>query len=93
VPLSWQQLLERLTHKRALSRLARWATLQKQLRLNPPEEYRELARFPGFTLCLERAIGLARLHNLNLPLQVDLPEDYDEFDLLNSPWDEEWLKE
>lgn len=89
--LSWQQLLERLTRKRALSRLARWATLQKMLRLNPPAQYQELARFPGFTLCLERALGWARLHNLDLPLQVDLPPDYDELDLLNSPWDENWL--
>ena len=48
--LSWQQLLERLTGKRCLSRLARWASLQKLLRLHPPEPYSELARYPGFTL-------------------------------------------
>ncbi len=90
--LSWQQLLERLTHKRSLSRLARWASLQKLLRLHPPEPYRELARFPGFTVCLERSLRQARLYDLEMPLQLDLPADYDEVDLLGSAWDEAWLQ-
>lgn len=90
--LSWQQLLERLTGKRCLSRLARWASLQKLLRLHPPEPYSELARYPGFTLCLERSLRKARLHDLDLPLEFDLPPDYDELDLLNSSWDEAWLR-
>jgi len=90
--LSWQQLLERLTGKRSLSRLARWASLQKLLRLQPPERYRELAGYPGFTVCLERSLRKARLHDLEMPLQLDLPPDYDEVDLLNSAWDEAWLR-
>ena len=90
--LSWQQLLERLTGKRSLSRLARWASLQKLLRLQPPERYRELAGYPGFTVCLERSLRQARLHDLEMPLDLDLPPDYDEVDLLNSAWDEAWLQ-
>lgn len=89
---SWQQLLERLTHRRSLTRLARWATLQKSLRLQPPEAYRELAAFPGFTVCLERSLARARLHDLKLAIELDLPPDYDELDLLQGDWDEEWLR-
>lgn len=81
-----------MTHKRSLSRLARWASLQKLLRLQPPEPYRELARFPGFTVCLEKSLRQARLYDLEMPLELDLPPDYDEVDLLASDWDEAWLR-
>ena len=90
---SWQQLLERLSGRRSLTRLARWASLQKQLRQNPPEAYKEVAHFPGFTVSLEKSLRLARLHDLPAPVEIELPPDYDELDLLQAPWDEDWLRQ
>ncbi|MBN9419780.1 hypothetical protein ABS71_02665 [bacterium SCN 62-11] len=90
--LSWQQLVERLTRKRPLSRLARWATLQKLLRLQPPDRFAEVSRYPGFSLCLERSLHQARLYELEHPVGLELPPDYDEVDLLQAEWDEEWLR-
>ncbi|MFN8613959.1 MAG: PD-(D/E)XK nuclease family protein [Vulcanimicrobiota bacterium] len=91
--MSWQQFLERLTGKRSLTRLARWASLQRLLRQQPPEPYRELVHFPGFTVSLENSLRLARLYDLPAPLDLRLPPDFDEIDLLASTWDEAWLRQ